>query len=173
MGFRFRLPDIKGTDREQLRQLRGYLYQLVPQLQWALDAVGSSRKTSSAETACAQSAETIAAWTELGLSDGLASNARSVGEGCRRICKNGQVFVSFRCAVPAELPVRVSGAPLPEEYRPQTSVCALCPMECSDGGKGIVCAAVTPDGYVELLWAQGFGGEQTPATVDGYISFLA
>jgi hypothetical protein len=46
-------------------------------------------------------------------------------------------------------------------------------MECSDGGKGIACAAVTPDGYVELLWAQGFGGEQTPATVDGYISFLA
>ena len=173
MAFRFRLPDIKGTDREQLRQLRGYLYQLVPQLQWALDSVGSARKTGAAETASSKNAEAIAAWTELGLSDGLASNARSVGAGCRRICKNGQVFVSFRCTVPAELPVRVSGTPLAEEYRPKTLVCALCPMECSDGGKGVACAAVTPEGHVEILWAQGFGGEQTPATVDGYISFLA
>ena len=170
MSFRFRLPDIKGTDREQLRQLRSYLYQLVPQLQWALDAVGSVKKADSAQTA-SQSAEAIAAWTELGLSDGVASNARSVGAGCRRLCKNGQVFVSFRCTVPAELPVRVSGAPLAEEYRPDAPVCALCPAEFS-GGKGIACAAVTPDGYVEILWVKGFGGECAEATVDGYISFL-
>ena len=171
MAFRFRLPDIRGTDREQLRQLRSYLYQLVPQLQWALDAVGSARKTSLAETASSQSAESIAAWSELGLSERVASNARTVGAGCRRLCKNGQVFVSFRCIVPAELPVRVSGSPLPEEYRPKTTVCALCPAEFSDG-KGIACAAVTPEGYVEILWVKGFGGECAEATVDGYISFL-
>ena len=172
MAFRFRLPDIRGTDREQLRQLRSYLYQLVPQLQWALDSVGSARKTSLTETASSQSAESIAAWSELGLSDSVASNARTVGAGCRRLCKNGQVFVAFRCTVPAELPIRVSGAPLPEEYRPKTTVCALCPAEFSDGSRGIACAAVTTDGYVEILWVKGFGGECAAADVDGCISFL-
>ena len=175
MGFRFRLPDIKGTDREQLRQLRGYLYQLIPQLQWALDAAGSVRKPSLSETASAetapQGASAITAWAELGLSDGVSANARTVGTGCRRLCKNGQVFVTFRCTVPAELPVRVSGAPLPEEYRPKTPVCTLCPSEFSDGGKGIACAAVTPEGHVEILWVKGFGGERAAADVDGYISF--
>ena len=173
MAFRFRLPDIKGTDREQLRQLRSYLYQLVPQLQWALDSIGSARKTSTASVEVAsQSDDVIATWSELGLSESVASNARTVGMGCRRLCKNGQVFVAFRCAVPAELPVRVSDAPLPEEYRPKTSVCALCPAEFSDGGRGIACAAVTPEGYVDILWVKGFGGECSAADVDGYISFL-
>ena len=37
MGMQLRLPDIKGSDREQLQRIRSYLYQLVPQLQWALD----------------------------------------------------------------------------------------------------------------------------------------
>ena len=36
-----RLPDIKGTDSEQLKQIRSYLYQLIPQLQFALDNVGN------------------------------------------------------------------------------------------------------------------------------------
>ena len=172
MSFRFRLPDIKGTDREQLRQLRSYLYQLVPQLQWALDAVGSVRKTGLTETASSQSAEAIAAWSELGLSEDVASNARTVGTGCCRLCKNGQASVAFRCTVPADFPVRVSGVPLAEEYRPKTTVLALCPAEFSDGGKGIACAAVTPEGYVEIRWVKGFGGECESATVDGYISFL-
>ena len=173
MAFRFRLPDIKGTDREQLRQLRSYLYQLVPQLQWALDSVGSARKTSTASVEVAsQSDDVIAAWSELGLSESVASNARTVGAGCRRLCKNGQIFVDFRCTVPAELPVRVSGAPLSEEYRPKTLVCTLCPAEFSDGGKGVACAAVTPDGHVEILWVKGFDGECAAADVDGYISFL-
>jgi hypothetical protein len=30
------MPNINGTDREQLAQIRSYLYQLIPQLQWAL-----------------------------------------------------------------------------------------------------------------------------------------
>lgn len=37
-----RLPNISGTDREQLVQIRSYLYQLVPQLQWALNNVEAS-----------------------------------------------------------------------------------------------------------------------------------
>ena len=35
MNFDFRLPNISGNEKEQLAQFRSYLYQLVPQLQWA------------------------------------------------------------------------------------------------------------------------------------------
>lgn len=42
MAFDFRLPDIKGTDREQLKQIRSYLYQLIPQLQFALNNMGTT-----------------------------------------------------------------------------------------------------------------------------------
>lgn len=39
MGVELRLPNIHGSDREQLVQMRGYLYQLVGELQWALNNV--------------------------------------------------------------------------------------------------------------------------------------
>lgn len=43
MSVELRLPNISGaTEREQLGQIRNYLYQLVEQLQWALSTVGSS-----------------------------------------------------------------------------------------------------------------------------------
>ena len=41
MSFELRYPNISGTDREQLVQIRSYLYQLVPQLQWALNNMGT------------------------------------------------------------------------------------------------------------------------------------
>lgn len=43
MGFDLRMPSITGaTEREQLAQIRSYLYQFIPQLQWALDNIGTS-----------------------------------------------------------------------------------------------------------------------------------
>ena len=39
-----RLPSIQGNEREQLAQIRSYLYQLIPQLQWALSNVGSGQQ---------------------------------------------------------------------------------------------------------------------------------
>lgn len=40
MGIDIRMPNITGaTEREQLAQIRSYLYQFVPQLQWALNAL--------------------------------------------------------------------------------------------------------------------------------------
>ena len=42
MNIELRLPNINGTDKEQLAQLRSYLYQLVPQLQWALNTLDTS-----------------------------------------------------------------------------------------------------------------------------------
>lgn len=37
MSIELRLPNFHGSDREQLVQMRSYLYQLIPQLQWALN----------------------------------------------------------------------------------------------------------------------------------------
>ena len=45
MGIELRLPQIQGSEKEQLVQIRSYLYQLTEQLQWALnniDTVGGS-----------------------------------------------------------------------------------------------------------------------------------
>ena len=41
-GIDLRLPDISGSDREQLVKIRSYLYQLIPQLQFALNNVSTS-----------------------------------------------------------------------------------------------------------------------------------
>ena len=43
MGIELRLPQINGkTDREQLAQIKSYLYQMAQQLQWALNNVSQS-----------------------------------------------------------------------------------------------------------------------------------
>lgn len=43
MGIELRLPQINGkTDREQLAQIKSYLYQMAQQLQWALNNVSAS-----------------------------------------------------------------------------------------------------------------------------------
>ena len=43
MGIELRMPSITGaTEREMLAQIRSYLYQFVPQLEWALNHIDSS-----------------------------------------------------------------------------------------------------------------------------------
>lgn len=54
MSIDLRMPSINGTDREQLIQIRSYLYQLIPQLQWALDNVSGTAATSDAAVQAAQ-----------------------------------------------------------------------------------------------------------------------
>ena len=41
----FRLPNIHGSDKEQLAQMKSYLYQLVGDLQWALDNVSAGSQS--------------------------------------------------------------------------------------------------------------------------------
>lgn len=46
MGLDLRMPNINGaTEREQLAQIRSYLYQFVPQLQWALSTIETSSQS--------------------------------------------------------------------------------------------------------------------------------
>lgn len=42
MPVQLRLPNITGNDREQLAQIRSYLYQIIPQLEFALNNVSTA-----------------------------------------------------------------------------------------------------------------------------------
>jgi uncharacterized coiled-coil DUF342 family protein len=43
MGIELRMPNINGaSEREQLAQVKSYLYQIIPQLQWALNNVNAT-----------------------------------------------------------------------------------------------------------------------------------
>ena len=71
MGIELRLPNITGNDREQLSQIRSYLYQLVPQLQWALNNVSTispsyvAKDTSRSVTSATQSLDAEVAFNAL------------------------------------------------------------------------------------------------------------
>lgn len=39
MAFEFRLPDLRGSEEEQIKAIRSYLYQLVPELAWAMNSL--------------------------------------------------------------------------------------------------------------------------------------
>lgn len=48
MAIELRLPNITGlTEKEQLSQIRSYLYQLIPQLQWELDNLTKAERNPS------------------------------------------------------------------------------------------------------------------------------
>lgn len=50
MQVDFRIPNIAGTEHDQLQQIRSYLLQFIPQLQWALNSMGNSMETSVASS---------------------------------------------------------------------------------------------------------------------------
>lgn len=54
MSVDLRMPNINGSEKEQLVQIRSYLYQLIPQLQWALDNVNITNVSSEAVERIAQ-----------------------------------------------------------------------------------------------------------------------
>lgn len=56
MGIELRMPNIMGNEREQLIQIRSYLYQLIPQFQWALNNVETSGQSETAAVNAVQQA---------------------------------------------------------------------------------------------------------------------
>ena len=179
MGVQLRLPDIKGDDHEQLRRIRSYLYQLVPQLQWALEASEVRTEAESGALSEVPGAQSVlrsrtAVPTEMGLSSEVAAPERVFGRGgagCRYREREGRVSVSFSCGAQA-LPARVSAGALPEACRPKANVFAVCHAEFAEGEYGTACACVCPDGHVVLLAAQGHRGAQNPIAVDGFVEFF-
>ncbi len=178
MDVQLRLPDIKGDDREQLRRIRSYLYQLVPQLQWALETAQNRAQTES-EAPAVEAAETsraarTAVSSGMGLSVEVTIPEKSFGRGgagCRYRTHEGRVSVSFSCGA-ENLPRRVNETPLPEAYRPVAPVHAVCHAELAHGGYGVAFACVNPDGNVILFDAHGANGADDPIAVDGFVEFL-
>ena len=44
MGFHFDLPRLTGSPEQQLAQLKSYIYQLIPQLEWALNTLAKQQE---------------------------------------------------------------------------------------------------------------------------------
>lgn len=43
MAFQFRLPQFSGSDKEQLAQIKSYLYQFILELEWALNTLAEQK----------------------------------------------------------------------------------------------------------------------------------
>lgn len=70
MAVELRLPNINGTEREQLAQIRSYLYQLIPQLQMAMNTVEPAKaeggtKQQIVMPSTSKPFDAVAAFTEL------------------------------------------------------------------------------------------------------------
>ena len=58
MSIEIRLPNITGTtEKEQLSQVKSYLYQLAQQLQWAIGYIGTSNGTDTSATKASNSSQ--------------------------------------------------------------------------------------------------------------------
>lgn len=170
MNTELRLPNITGgSDREQIAQIRSYLYQLVPELQYALDL----RSREEDRTGAAESPEE--GWRSLGISPSAGEAREKVGRlgatDCRyRLSEDGRhVCVAFACAVSlGEAPLSVSGKPLPRYCRPSATVRAVC---CAEGNAaaGI---AVDPTGNVLVEWIRRGAENLTECGwIDGYLEY--
>ena len=69
MSIEIRLPNITGTtEKEQLAQVKSYLYQLAQQLQWAMGYMGTSNST-------AASVASSASESQIGLPSGVVAQS--------------------------------------------------------------------------------------------------
>ena len=73
MSIDLRMPSINGTDREQLIQIRSYLYQLIPQLQWALNNVNSTGVSGDLAAQIAQISQRVGSTSVSGSGDASVS----------------------------------------------------------------------------------------------------
>ena len=182
-----RLPNIKGSDKEQLVQIRSYLYQLTEQLQWALNNTSASvpsnvtppitpRTTISSSNYTRSSGET---WTNLGLSADVTESESNVGRasesGCYyRVCAGEKhIYVAFNCAFTfSGSTIIINAEPIPEDLRPKRDVYAIC---VTDEG-GVARILVTKEGNILVDWVQTISSAEATVSstvkwIDGYIDY--
>lgn len=119
------------------------------------------------------------AWVNLGLSDSVTeseSNAgRWGGTGCYyRVCAGEKhIYVAFNCAFTySGEPIQVNRDPIPEEYRPDRNVYALC----ATGGRALARILVNADGNIFVDWIQVISAAEATTSsavkwIDGYIDY--
>jgi hypothetical protein len=187
MAIELRLPDIKGSDREQLKQIRSYLYQLIPELQFAFNSFPATDTVSSVtapetpssllpvQTRSLHSDDT--GWISLGLLDTVAEPSRNIGQrgdGCYyRVVGGNHIYIAFSCAFQSgRSAVTVNGKEIPAPYKPPRNIYALNPTD----GSGIATVFVNSDGNVGIDHVQNISsGENTDSYtvnwIDGYIDY--
>lgn len=176
--MKLRMPNIKGTDSEQLAQIRSYLYQIVPELEWALNHIGPSAKTDyvTNELNMSQSdhssREDIGTWVNLGFS-GVVKESLSNGCYCRVRPGERHIYIAFNCSVTYGMgALQINERQIPSAYRPKRSIYTLCPAE----GNSVAQVRVNEEGNIFVDWihpvtAQAESTTPTAGWIDGYIDY--
>ena len=117
-------------------------------------------------------------WESLELADGMSESPYAYGRqgdtGCYYQVSNGNhVQAAFNCSYDyAGRSMVVNKTPIPEEYRPDRTVCSICPTN----DRRLALVTVQPDGYIRIEWVQTIASTSntTSATVlwvDGYLDY--
>lgn len=188
MSYDFRLPQFSGNDREQIAQIKSYLYQFIPKLEWALNTIegsGASNYVAPTTVKNVVSSPSYASlnvgedWLSLGLSANVSeseSNAgRCGGTGCYyRVCaEKKHIYVAFNCAFTySGSALQINAAPIPLAYRPKRNVYAICVTD----GRAVARILVTEEGNIIVDWIQIISSAETTTSsevkwIDGYIDY--
>jgi hypothetical protein len=196
MGIELRYPNITAhTDREQLAQLKSYLYQLVEQLQFALNdqsggggavqyydemyAKLSSQFLPKIERVSAEIKKVSDAinlddkgWMDIGISSEVSDSYHEEGRtesGCYyRVCQEkSHIYVAFNChATLSAVDTKVNDIPIAEEYRPSRNAHGICAA-----GGTVAHVVVTTDGNVFVSRIQTMSQDVEVEWIDGYIDY--
>lgn len=119
-----------------------------------------------------------ASWASLGLADGMEESPYAYGRqddtGCYYQVSNGNhVQVAFNCSYNyAGRSQVINLTPIPEEYRPERTVCSICPTN----DRRLALVTVQPDGYIRIEWVQTIASTSNTSSatvlwVDGYLDY--
>lgn len=119
-----------------------------------------------------------ASWASLGLADGMDESPYAYGRqddtGCYYQVSNGNhVQIAFNCSYEyGGSAMVVNRTPIPEDHRPERTVCSLCPTN----DRRLALVTVQPDGYIRLEWIQTIASTSNTASatvlwVDGYLDY--
>lgn len=119
------------------------------------------------------------AWINLGLSANVAESETNTGRwggtGCyyRACAGDKHIYVAFNCAFTfSGSAIQVNAEPIPEAYRPDRNVYAIC----ATGGRTVARILVNKAGNIFVDWIQVISSaEQTASStvkwIDGYIDY--
>lgn len=119
------------------------------------------------------------AWINLGLSANVAESETNTGRwggtGCyyRACAGDKHIYVAFNCAFTfSGSAIQVNAEPIPEAYRPDRNVYAIC----ATGGRTVARILVNKSGNIFVDWIQVISSaEQTASStvkwIDGYIDY--
>lgn len=117
-------------------------------------------------------------WANLGFSDKVSASVNPIGRNtdgtcCYRVINENHVYVSFNCAFTySGNPIKVSGNPIPSQYKPTRYVYATCPTT----GRALARIYISTSGDVMIDHVQDVASA-SPTTsfeagwIDGYIDY--